>query len=164
MSQRSKGADMKTPKKAPEYAYYDNPLSRYGMISDDLNRSPPYRALSNAARSLYVDCTTFAETDAAKEILFNRLQEINAQCQYGWSDEEIKNGMVYPRKTGTGKGIRSGLFVFPKKYYEQYGYTKSGFCKYMRQLIKSGFIKIRWDGGNQYAVNVYQFDTAFKAK
>lgn len=152
------GRSKKSSRDAPNYAYYDNPHSRFGMIYVDLLKSEQFQALPTAARYLYIACTAQAATEEGQKCLYTRLQQVNHQLNEGWSEWDIRTATVNQNQ------MMKGLFVFPQKHYQKYGYKRGSFSKYICILINAGFIRKRYGGGNQHAVNVYQFSDAWKTK
>lgn len=144
----------KKHKYAPDWAYEDNPLSKFGMIYVDYLKSRQYQALSCGARQFLTVCIVNASSEKAKECLFNALADYYRALGIEKSKEDL-NREVYEN---------SPLFVIPKAQYEQYGYTKSYVYKYLKELKEHGFIKDRFNGKNSRKVNVYEFSTEWKKK
>ena len=137
----------------PKYAYYDNPVSSFGMVYADLLRCKQYQRLHPAAKALYTVCMAHAATKESQTCLYERLNSINAVFG-NWTEFDIKQMC---------RNNRSGLFVFPEKQYQKYGYTHGSFNKYMKELIENGFVRRKYSGKNQHEVTVYEFDSKFKS-
>lgn len=138
---------------APIWAYEDNPYSPFGMIYADMLKSKKYQGLSCSAKQFLTVCMVHSNTEKAKECLYNALRERYNALNPNVDDYQIKQE-VYDK----GKG----LFVFPKKQYEEYGYTKGYIAKLLKELKDNGFIGVKQYGKNAYKVNIYYFSTEWK--
>lgn len=139
--------------KIPNWAYYDNPKSRFGMIYADMLKSEQYQRLSVASRQLLTVIIVHSNTDIAKECLFN-----------AYTQRKIELGQnADPHNVWTElRDINNNYFVFPKKQYEIYGYTKSYTSKYLKELKDNGFISVLQNGKTSRQVSIYKFDTKWK--
>ena len=137
---------------APDWAYYKHPFSKFGMIYADMLKSKPYRELSCSARQFLTVCIAHSSTEIAKECLYNALDE--RYRSIGKPKEKIDlNAEVYNND--------KMLFIFPKKHYEEYGYTKQYVQKCFKELNEKGFIKTV-QIGNVHRVSIYQFSAEWK--
>lgn len=137
----------------PSWAYEDNIKSKFGIIYDDLLKSKKFRSLSLAAQRFYITLVVHSSTEKAKECLYNALSETYELMGEGKSTFDIKAEVYDERKK---------LFVFPKKQYEEYGYTKAYTSKYLNELTERGFISVWRSGKHQRKVSIYEFSSKWK--
>lgn len=140
---------------APEWAYEDNPFSTFGMIYTDLLKSKQYQSLSCATKLFFIVCIAHSRTQEGQECLYNALKERYTKLGIKKSEFDL-NKEVHDEEYKK--------FVFPKKHYEKYGYSKAYVCKCFAELKKQGFIKVVQCGKAAIRVNIYEFSTEWKRK
>ena len=67
--------------------------------------------------------------------------------------------MQYNR-TNIYKGDKKGIFTFPKKRMEQYGYDSRNGRRYLKELLDNGFIEVVEK--NFFKENIYEFSEKWK--
>lgn len=139
--------------KVPGWAYYDNPVSTFGIIYADMLKSKQYQNLSCGGKQFLTTCIVNASTEKAKECLYNALKERYALLDEKKTEQDIRSE-VYDKNRK--------YFVFPKCQYEQYGYSKGDSGKYFKELKEKGFIRTKQDGKTNRKVNIYEFITDWK--
>lgn len=147
---------MSKPKRtAPRWAFEDNPNSKFGMIYADYLKSEKVSQLPPKCFKVLICCIVNASTERGKECLYNTLKEYYSYL--GKENEFDLNNDVYAKDRG--------LFVFPKKQYEEYGFTKpSEVSRYIKMLKEEGFIRVVWQRTSPKKPNIYEFSTEWKRK
>lgn len=145
----------RSKRSAPSWAYEDNPFSKFGMIYADMLKSKKYQELSCSTRQFLTVCIVHSSTEKAKECLYNALNERYTLLGTPKNEHDLNLETYDENKK---------LFVFPKKHYEEYGYTKAYVYKCFKELQDKGFLKIMQNGKNSKKVNIYEFSTEWKKK
>lgn len=144
----------KKHKSIPIWAYDDNPLSTFGMIyTDQLKSKKFWGTLSCSSRLFYLVCVAHSSTKECKECLYNALKERYELLGTPLNECDL-NTRVYDN--------HKKMFVFPKKHYEEYGYTKAYAYKCFKELEEKGFIKKVQEGKRNRKVNIYEFSKEWK--
>lgn len=141
-------------KELPEWSYEDNPFSRFARVTDDLIKSKKFRALGKSVQMFYIACMTHAKTEKAQECLYNALKERHELLGNPLSEFDL-NRMVHDEQ-----GL---MFVFPKKHYEEYGYSPAYAAKNFKSLVDNGFLEVVQHGKQNKKVNIYKFSKKWKA-
>lgn len=132
--------------------------TRFLMLPPELYQSEAWQALKPAARDFYVFLNVYRETEQQRACLYETLKAYSRVQDTGLSDYDIENE-ARPKK---GSKYIQGFFVCPEEHYTEYGYKESYVKKLKKQLIDSGFIKIKFAGigrvqGFKNNITVYQF-------
>lgn len=134
------------------------------MLPPELYQSTKWQALKPAARDFYIFLNTYRETEQQRACLFEALTGYNRVLDLGLSDFDI-DAEARPNKHTK---YNQGYFVCPEEHYKEYGYKKDYVRKLKKQLIDSGFIRVKYQGlgralGFKKNITVYQFISDWQA-
>lgn len=153
---------MSTSASIPKWLYDECCSGFFCMIPPDILESKNFQGLSYAAKIFYITLNIHKNTKRQRDLLYKTLDEYNRIFDLGMSEDRLEDEALPNRKTK----YTSGYFVAPETHMKEYGYSKSYQSKLKRELIKKGFIRIKWGGKGKYSawdknVTVYQFITSF---
>lgn len=128
---------------ASEGFYYLNATKssgKFGYLFQDMLQAESFKRLSLGARYFYVLCRVHAKTAES----YNSLKK-HAESEGRETD--------YPEH----------FFVFPAKQIESYGYSRQNGGRYIKELVKGGFLDIAEQNKHRRQVNVLRFSDRWKS-
>lgn len=114
-----------------------SPNDKFGMVYDGLLKSKAFQELECGARFFYIVCRVQARSKEGTSSLYRHGEE---------------HGIMFAPND----------FVFPASHMKLYGIDRSNGSKWMKQLIKAGFIEIKEQNKHRYKINVYSFSIKWK--
>lgn len=150
----------KSYNKLPFWSYEDNPFGESGFarVSADLLKSEKFQDLSPACKYFYIVLMAYKYTSMQQECLYEYKKKIHEEM----GEPEILYKYDLNREVHDPEAPE---FVFPRKHYEQFGFSKAYVHKYMTELREHGFIKKKTITEKQFfdkKVNLYEFSNEWK--
>ena len=137
----------------------------FSMIPPEIFRTEEVKNLSPAGRAFYICLNIHKETLEQQHLLYTVLTEYNNLFGLGLSEIDIFYE-AYPFRAKKDN-LSHGYFVIPDKHLKQYGYSPQYASKLKKELIKKGFIRIKYGGKGKCSVwsknvTIYQFIDKWK--